>query len=182
MSRRCIREDAAAIKTHSPGRGGSGLAQHVFRSPARIPATEPQWEGLCAAPPSEKRSTFKRKTLYVIMRNITLNGGGGCAVSSFIWRARSAGFRARSAKCVPCRLDAAGSLGTAKAAADRIIPTDRSGYQCGQSGAPKILHHIAREPLGVWGQASPWGFIRQKCIAGRATRPPCSNATSHSGG
>jgi hypothetical protein len=118
----------------------------------------------------------------VIMRNITLNGGGGCAVSSFIWRARSAGFRARSAKCVPCRLDAAGSLGTAKAAADRIIPTDRSGYQCGQSGAPKILHHIAREPFGVWGQASPWGFIRQKCIAGRATRPPCSNATSHSGG
>jgi hypothetical protein len=25
--------------------------------------------GLCAAPPSEKRSTFKRKTLYVIMRD-----------------------------------------------------------------------------------------------------------------
>ena len=36
----------------------SDLAQHVFRSPARIPATESQRTGLCAAPPSEKRSTL----------------------------------------------------------------------------------------------------------------------------
>jgi hypothetical protein len=48
-------KDAAAFNTHSPGGGGSGLAQQVFRSPARIPASEAGRKGLCAAPASEKR-------------------------------------------------------------------------------------------------------------------------------
>jgi hypothetical protein len=47
-----------AFNAHSPG-GGSGLAQPVFRSPARIPPPEPSWGGRCAAP-------SKRKTLDVI--------------------------------------------------------------------------------------------------------------------
>src|ERR1700680_3518744 len=54
--------DAAAFNTHSPGGGGSGLAQHVFRSPARIPATESR----TARP---LRRAAKRKTLYVIARD-----------------------------------------------------------------------------------------------------------------
>src|SRR3954453_22912821 len=48
-------KDVAAFNTHSPGGGGSGLAQQVFRSPARIPASEAGRKGLCAAPASEKR-------------------------------------------------------------------------------------------------------------------------------
>src|SRR5712672_3069821 len=47
-----------AFNAHSPGDGGSGLVQPVFRSPARIPAAESSRRGLCAAPPSEKRYTL----------------------------------------------------------------------------------------------------------------------------
>src|SRR5437763_9159767 len=47
-----------AFNAHSPGDGGSGLVQPVFRSPARIPAAESIRKGLCAAPPSEKRYTL----------------------------------------------------------------------------------------------------------------------------
>src|ERR1700724_2872808 len=54
-------KDAAAFNTHSPGGGGSGLAQHVFRSPARIPATESR-----TGRPVHRAA--KRKTLYVIIR------------------------------------------------------------------------------------------------------------------
>jgi hypothetical protein len=43
------------------GWGGSGLAQHVFRSPARIPAAETSRTGL-------RGRAAKRKTLYVIER------------------------------------------------------------------------------------------------------------------
>src|SRR4051812_1555263 len=50
-------KDAAAFNTHSPGGEGSGLAQHVFRSPARIPATEPSPKSTCAP--------AKRKTLCI---------------------------------------------------------------------------------------------------------------------
>src|SRR5208283_650488 len=53
-------KDAAAFNTHSPGCGGSGLAQQVFRSPARIPAAESRRHGLCAAPASEKRYSLSR--------------------------------------------------------------------------------------------------------------------------
>src|ERR1700722_3009119 len=52
-------KDVAAFNTHSPGGGGAGLRQHVFRSPARIPATESR----TARP---VRRAAKRKTLYVI--------------------------------------------------------------------------------------------------------------------
>src|ERR1700720_3319234 len=47
-----------AFNAHSPGDGGTGLVQPVFRSPARIPAAETTRRGLCAAPPSEKRYTL----------------------------------------------------------------------------------------------------------------------------
>src|SRR5215467_15631061 len=43
-----------AFNTHSSARG-SGLVQHVFRSPARLPAPAEAHGGACAAPPSEKR-------------------------------------------------------------------------------------------------------------------------------
>jgi hypothetical protein len=52
-------KDATAFNTHSPGGGGSGLAQHVFRSPARIPATESRTA-------RRVRRAAKRKTLYDI--------------------------------------------------------------------------------------------------------------------
>src|SRR5215471_13316504 len=58
-----------AFNTHSRARG-SGLVQHVFRSPARPSAPAEAHGGPCAAPPSEKRFLFKRKTLSVIMRDI----------------------------------------------------------------------------------------------------------------
>ena len=54
-------KDPAAFNAHSPGGGGSGLVQHVFRSPARIPTAEPPRGGPCAAPPSEKRYSFNEK-------------------------------------------------------------------------------------------------------------------------
>ena len=63
MSRRASAEGrSAAFNAHSPGGGGSGLAQHVFRSPARIPATESQTG-------RPVRRAAKRKTLYVIIRS-----------------------------------------------------------------------------------------------------------------
>ena len=43
---------------HSPGAGGSGLVQYVFRSPARNPPIESSRRCSCAAPVSEKRSSF----------------------------------------------------------------------------------------------------------------------------
>jgi hypothetical protein len=49
-----------AFNAHSPGGGGSGLVQPVFRSPARIPPAESRRRGSCAAPPSEKRYTLSR--------------------------------------------------------------------------------------------------------------------------
>ena len=52
-------KDAAAFNTHSLGGGGSGLAQHVFRSPARIQPRSPEWGPV--------RRAAKRKTLYVII-------------------------------------------------------------------------------------------------------------------
>jgi hypothetical protein len=52
-------EDPAAFNAHSPSGTGSGLVQHVFRSPARIQQPIPA-ERLCGAPPSEKRSTLSR--------------------------------------------------------------------------------------------------------------------------
>jgi hypothetical protein len=75
-----------AFNAHSPGDGGSGLVQPVFRSPARIPAAESTRRGLCAAPPSEKRYTL---TLYAITRMILnldgfqsrrTNGGSGIRI------------------------------------------------------------------------------------------------------
>ena len=59
-------KDPEAFKPHSPNDWGSGLVQPVFRSPARIPATESKRTGLSAAPPSEKR--------YTLSHSI---GGGG---------------------------------------------------------------------------------------------------------
>ena len=53
-----------AFNAHSSSGGGSGLVQSVFRSPARIPAPESQRRVSCAAPPSEKRSTFCGIWLY----------------------------------------------------------------------------------------------------------------------
>ena len=50
-------DDQGAFNAHSPG-GGSGLAQPVFRSPARSPTWVPPRRGSCAAPPSERRSTL----------------------------------------------------------------------------------------------------------------------------
>src|SRR6266436_3176782 len=64
-----------AFNAHSPGDGGSGLVQPVFRSPARIPAAETTRKDLCAAPPSEKRYTL-RKTLYVIIGDVMALGKG----------------------------------------------------------------------------------------------------------
>src|ERR1700687_121897 len=49
-----------AFNAHSPGDGGNGLVQPVFRSPARIPTAESSRRGLYDAPPSEKRSTLSR--------------------------------------------------------------------------------------------------------------------------
>src|ERR1700674_1244406 len=46
------------FNAHSPGAGGSGLVQYVFRSPARNPARQSSRRGLCAAPLSEKRSSL----------------------------------------------------------------------------------------------------------------------------
>jgi hypothetical protein len=50
--------DPAAFNAHRPGAGASGLVQHVFHLPARIPIAEPPRRDLCAAPPSEKRCTL----------------------------------------------------------------------------------------------------------------------------
>ena len=50
-----------AFNAHSPGGGGSGLVQYVFRSPARPPA----WVPHAGAP---VRRAAKRKTLYIIAR------------------------------------------------------------------------------------------------------------------
>src|SRR6266404_6308789 len=69
MPRRPTSKRPGAFNAHNPGDGGSGLVQPVFRSPARIPSAESTRKGLCAAPPSEKRYTFKRKTLYVQAKN-----------------------------------------------------------------------------------------------------------------
>ena len=63
-------KDATASKTHSPGGGGSGLAQHVFHSPARIPATE-------SSTGRPVRRAAKRKTLYVIIRKKHGRAGRG---------------------------------------------------------------------------------------------------------
>jgi hypothetical protein len=46
------------FNAHSPGAGGSGLVQCVFRSPARNPPIESSRRGSCAAPLSEKRSSI----------------------------------------------------------------------------------------------------------------------------
>ena len=50
---------AEAFNPHSPDAGGSGLAQHVLRSPARTPSKESRTGG-------PLRRAAKRKTLYVI--------------------------------------------------------------------------------------------------------------------
>src|SRR5208283_5632462 len=46
------------FNAHSRGGGGGGLVQYVFRSPARKPARQSSRRGSCAAPLSEKRSSF----------------------------------------------------------------------------------------------------------------------------
>jgi len=51
------------FNAHSPGAGGSGLVQYVFRSAARNPPIESSRRGSCAAPLSEKRSSFGDTTL-----------------------------------------------------------------------------------------------------------------------
>jgi hypothetical protein len=51
-------KDPGRFNAHSPDGGGSGLVQHVLRSPARIPAVESPRRGLCAAPASVKRCTL----------------------------------------------------------------------------------------------------------------------------
>jgi hypothetical protein len=56
------------------------IAQHVFRSPARIPAAEP----LADRP---RRRAAKRKTLYVIIRENHAGDGQGSAVLIFIQNA-----------------------------------------------------------------------------------------------
>jgi hypothetical protein len=53
--------DPRPFNAHSPDGRGSGLVQHVLRSPARIPAIGISVEG-------SVRRAGKRKTLYVIMR------------------------------------------------------------------------------------------------------------------
>ena len=55
------RKRSAAFNAHSPGGRGSALAQHVFRSPARIPETDSQTG-------RPVRRAAKRKTLFVIAR------------------------------------------------------------------------------------------------------------------
>jgi hypothetical protein len=55
-------KDAVVFNTHSPGGGGSGLAQHVFRSPARIPATESR-----KGPPVRRAA---KRTLYVVIVSV----------------------------------------------------------------------------------------------------------------
>src|ERR1700730_10885766 len=47
------------FNAHSPGAGGNGLVQYVFRSPARNPPIESSRRGSCAAPLSEKRSSLE---------------------------------------------------------------------------------------------------------------------------
>jgi hypothetical protein len=54
-------KDPGAFNTHSPGGGGSGLVQHIFRLPARIPALEILGE-------KPVRRAAKRKTLFIITR------------------------------------------------------------------------------------------------------------------
>src|SRR6267142_2815900 len=58
------------FNAHSPGDGGSGLVQPVFRSPARIPAAESSRRGLCAAPPSEKRYTLSQNSKFINIKAI----------------------------------------------------------------------------------------------------------------
>src|SRR3954454_24073491 len=86
-------KDAAAFNTHSPGGGGSGLAQQVFRSPARIPASEAGRKGLCAAPASEKRYSFYARGWVgsgvqpgVVTFSVSWNLGGLCADMRLIQR------------------------------------------------------------------------------------------------
>jgi hypothetical protein len=52
--------DPGPFNAHSPDGRGSGLVQHVLRSPARIPAVESSRRDLCAAPASVKRCTLSR--------------------------------------------------------------------------------------------------------------------------
>jgi hypothetical protein len=47
--------DPAVFNAHKLRAGASGLVQHVFHLPARMPIAEPLRGDLCAAPPSEKR-------------------------------------------------------------------------------------------------------------------------------
>jgi hypothetical protein len=54
----------AAYNAHKPA-GASGLVQHVFHSPARIPVAEPPRGDLCAAPPSEKRYSLSSNVGWV---------------------------------------------------------------------------------------------------------------------
>jgi len=51
----------AAFNAHS-WLGGSGLVQHVFRSPARLPLPAATPRASCAAPLSEKRSSFEKRS------------------------------------------------------------------------------------------------------------------------
>jgi hypothetical protein len=81
-------EDPEPFNAHSPGGRGSGLAQHVFRSPARIPAAESSWRSPCAAPPSEKRCTLcvpngGLKMAFVVVTLLSArcpSHTGGCSV------------------------------------------------------------------------------------------------------
>src|SRR5215469_9345688 len=72
-----------AFNTHSSARG-SGLVQHVFRSPARLPAPAEAHGGACAAPPSEKRYSLSwvraLRSDPVITRTLPLARRGSKAV------------------------------------------------------------------------------------------------------
>src|ERR1700674_909097 len=62
------------FNAHSPGAGGNGLVQYVFRSPARNPPIESSRRGSCAAPLSEKRSSLSRvRTFEISNLKIELN-------------------------------------------------------------------------------------------------------------
>jgi hypothetical protein len=52
--------DPAVFNAHKLRAGASGLVQHVFHLPARMPIAEPLRGDLCAAPPSEKRFMLSR--------------------------------------------------------------------------------------------------------------------------
>jgi hypothetical protein len=53
------------FNAHSPGAGGSGLVQYVFRSPPRNLPIESSRRGSCAAPLSEKRSSLCKIILSI---------------------------------------------------------------------------------------------------------------------